>query len=267
MTVFATHGIDHLSASNLNLWIAQPAMWAASYLMKRRTPVGPAAHRGTAIECGVEAGLFDPSLPVAECQKIALERYHGLTRLSSDQRIEKERDSIAPSVEVALRELRQYGPPDKPDDGRQHKIEIILPGIPIPIIGFLDFRWSSHGIIGDLKTTARIPSAISDAHARQGAIYTRSGSNMQTRMCYVSAKKIAVYVVDDVDYHLGQLTQAAQSIERFLSLSDDSEKLTKCFAPDLSSFYWGDSSARAIAHEIWGLHPNSAPSAFPMAAE
>lgn len=260
MTSFAKHGIAHLSASSVNLFIAQPAMWCASYLMKRRTPVGPAAHRGTAIECGVEAGLFDPDMPVADCQKAAHEKFHSLTRLSADPRIEKERETIGGSVAVALAELRQYGVPEKPADGRQHKLEITLPGVAVPIIGFLDFVWPQHGIIGDLKSTARIPSEISDAHARQGSLYLRHGSNLQVRMVYVSAKKVAVYVVDDAPAHIAAFVQAAQAIERLLSLSDDPEKLTRCFAPDLSSFYWGDQSARRIAHEIWGdSAPNSAP--------
>jgi len=252
MSTFPKHGIDHLSASSINLWIAQPALWCASYLLKKRPPVGPAAHRGTAIESGVEAGLFDPSMPVEECQKIAMAKYNSLTWLNSDPRVEKERDVIAPSVSVALAELRQYGVPDKPDDGRQHKISVDLPGVPIPVIGFLDFLWSAHGIIGDLKSTARIPSRIGDAHARQGSIYTQSGSNLQTRMVYVSPQKVAAYVVENPAEYLAQVTRAAQAIERFLSLSDDAEKLTLCFAPDLSSFYWGDQPARTIAREIWG---------------
>lgn len=261
MTSFAKHGIAHLSASSVNLFIAQPALWCASYLMKRRTPVGPAAHRGTSIEAGVEAGLFDPELPIGECQKIAQERFHGLTRLSADARIEKERACIDGSVEVALAELRQYGVPDKPADGRQHKLEITLEGVSVPIIGFLDFIWPQHGIIGDLKSTARIPSEISEAHARQGSLYMRHGSNLQVRMIYVSAKKVAAYVVEDAPTHIAAFTQAAQAIERLLSLSDDPEHITRCFAPDLSSFYWGDQTARNIAQEIWGPSPNSAPSA------
>jgi hypothetical protein len=261
MNAFARHGIDHLSASSVNLFIAQPALWCCSYLLKKRPAVGPAAHRGTSIECGVEAGLFDPEMPVAEAQKIALAKFHGLTRLSADPRIEKERETIAPSVEVALAELRQYGVPSKPGEehGRQSKVVLDLPGVSVPIWGFLDFQWLDHGIIGDLKSTARIPSAISDPHSRQGAIYTRAGSNMQTRMIYVSAKKLAAYVVEDVDRHLAEFVRAAQAIERLLSLSDDGEKLTRCFAPDLTSFYWGDQSARALAHEIWGQAPNDAP--------
>jgi hypothetical protein len=263
MNAFERHGIDHLSASHVNLFIAQPAMWAASYLMKRRTGVGPAAHRGSAIECGVEQGLFDPTMPIGACQDAALAKYHSLTRLSADPRIEKERECIAPSVEVALTELRQYGVPDQAEGGRQHKIEIALPGVAVPFVGYLDLLFPQHGLLVDLKTTARIPSEISDAHARQGAIYHAAKGNHQVRFAYVSAKKIAVYALADPEAHLAAVTRAALAIENFLNLSDDAEKLTRCFAPDLSSFYWGDASARALAQQIWGSPPNSAPHASP----
>ena len=259
MNAFERHGITHLSASHLNLFVAQPAMWAASYLMKRRTGVGPAAHRGTAIECGVEAGLFDPEMPVEEAQKLALAKFHTLTRLSADTRIEKERDTIAPSVEVALAELRQYGLPEKPTDGRQHMIEVALEGVSVPIIGYLDLLFPQHGMIVDLKTTARIPSEMSEAHCRQGAIYAAARNNHQVRFAFVSSKKIAVYVLENVADHLASVARTARAIENLLSLSDDSELLTRCFAPDMSSFYWGDASARALATEIWGSTPNDEP--------
>lgn len=259
MNAFEKHGITHLSASSVNLFIAQPALWCVSYLMKRRTPVGPAAHRGTAIEAGVEAGLFDPVMPVEECQKIAQAKFHGLTRLSADARIEKERATIDGSVAHAVAELRQYGTPETTDDGsRQHKIMRTIPGLAVPVMGYLDFWFPNHGIIVDLKSTSKIPSVISEAHARQGAVYAGEGGNTQVRMAYVSAKKIAVYVVQDVDMHMASFMQAAKAIESLLSLSDDGEKLTRCFAPDLASFYWGDQSARSIAQEIWGISPSDA---------
>lgn len=252
MSALEKHGITHLSASSVNLFIAQPALWCCSYLMGKRTPVGPAAHRGTAIEAGVEAGLFDPEMPVEEAQRIAREKFHALTRLNADPRIEKEREVVEPSVAVALTELRQYGIPEAPEEGRQHKLELDIDGVPVPVWGFLDFIWPGHGIIADLKSVGRIPSEISDAHSRQGALYLRHGSNMQMRFAYVTAKKIAVYVLEDAQRHLTEFVRAAQAIERLLSLSDDGEKITRCFAPDFSSFYWGGQSARAIANEIWG---------------
>lgn len=254
MTAFARHGISHLSASSVNLFASQPALWAANYLLGKRNPVGPAAHRGTAIESGVEAGLFDPTMPVAEAQEIALAKFHSLTRLSSDHRVEKEREAIAPSVETALAELRQYGVPCAPEDGRQHKISVSLDGVPIPFHGYLDFEFPDHGIIVDLKTTLRIPSEISAPHCRQGSIYTKSrGGNVHTRMAYVSPKKVCVYVVEDVDLHLSRTVAIAQCIERFLSLSDDKELLVRCLAPDMGSFYFNDAAAKSLAAEVWGL--------------
>lgn len=252
MSVFEKHGISHLSASNVNLFIAQPAMWCASYLMGKRTPVGPAAHRGNAIEAGIEAGLFDPEMPLEACQKVADETFVRLTRLSTHPNVDKERATIAGSVEVGLAELRQYGLPAKPENGRQHKLELDIPGVPIPVWGFLDFYWPEHGIILDLKTSSRVPSSISDAHARQGALYLKSGSNQQMRFAYCSSKKIAVYVLEDADRHLNTFVQTVRAIENFLSLSDDGERLTRSLAPDLSSFYWNEPAARAVAQEIWG---------------
>lgn len=252
MSPFEQHGITHLSASSINLFVAQPALWAASYLMKKRTPVGPAAHRGTAIECGIEAGLFDPEMPVKEAQDLALAKFHSLTRFSGDQRIEKERECIAPSVEIGINELRQYGVPEKCEEGRQHKIEVIMDEYLPPFHGYLDLKFPQHGITTDLKSAARIPSEISPAHCRQGAIYWKALGNHQIRFAYVSAKKISVYILEDAATHAEDVVRTGKAIGNFLSLSDDGEKLTKSLAPDLSSFYWGDQGAQMLAREIWG---------------
>src|SRR5690606_39685132 len=152
---FERHGLDHLSASSINLFVAQPAMWAMQKLMGRKSMAGPAAHRGTAIEAGVEMGLFDPAAPVEACQEAALARFNQLTALSADPAVEKERANIAPAVAIALAELRQYGVPAAADETRQHRIEVQLPGVPVPFIGWLDFWFPEHGIIVDLKTQAR----------------------------------------------------------------------------------------------------------------
>lgn len=252
MNAFERHGIEHLSASHINLFIAQPAMWAVSYLLKKKTPVGPAAHRGSAVEAGIEAGLFDPTMSVEECQSVASGMFHSLTRLSADERNEKERASVAPSVAIGLAELRKLGTPEKPEDGRQHKIEVEIEDIPVPFHGYLDLLYPQHGLIIDLKTTARIPSAISEAHARQGAIYAAARSNHAVKFAYVSSSKMAVHTLENVSDHLASVVRAAKAIEAFLELSDDAERLVRCFAPDMSSFYWGGQSARTLAQQVWG---------------
>ena len=66
MNPLETHGIKHLSASSLNTVAAEPAMWVLQKLAGKQTPAGYAAHRGTASESGIVAGLLNPDMPIPE---------------------------------------------------------------------------------------------------------------------------------------------------------------------------------------------------------
>ena len=113
MNGFQRHGIGHLSASSINTFAAEPALWIMERLLKRRGPVGCSAHRGTAGEAGIVHGLLDPRAEVAECQAIALAEYDRLTALSGDPKRAKEREALPGIVATGLAELRQYGVPDE----------------------------------------------------------------------------------------------------------------------------------------------------------
>ena len=106
MSSFDNHGIDHLSASSVNLFAAQPALWIAERLLGRKSPVGAAAHRGTAVEAGVTKGLLDPKADVEECVAEAERVYRGLTALSGDPKREAEGAVVGDIVRQALPELR-----------------------------------------------------------------------------------------------------------------------------------------------------------------
>jgi hypothetical protein len=250
---FERHGIDHLSASSINLFVAEPAMWAMQKLMGKKSGVGAAAHRGTSIEAGVEMGLFEPDAPVEACQELALSRFNQLTVLSGDPNRDKEAAAIAPSVAIALKELRQYGVPSAADGNRQHRIETRIDGVSVPFIGWLDFWFQDHAIIVDLKTQLRLASKISEPHARQGAIYHAAHGNAEIRFAYVTPQKIGVYRLDDPRTHLNAVAHIAQSIERFLGLSSDPEALTRSLSPNFDSFYWNDPTTRALGREVWGF--------------
>ena len=43
---------------------AEPALWVMERLLKMTGPVGAAAHRGTAAEAGIVAGLLNPDMPI-----------------------------------------------------------------------------------------------------------------------------------------------------------------------------------------------------------
>ena len=153
---------------------------------------------------------------------------------------------------TALAELQQYGPPTSPPEGqRQHRVEITLPDVPVPVIGYQDFVWDGHGIVLDLKTQLRLASEISPAHARQGAVYV-AGTNRQMRFCYATPKKIAVYVLEDPEAPLAILREVALRLERFLRVSRDPQELAGLLCPDFESFWWSAPEARALGREVYG---------------
>lgn len=253
MTPFEQHGIRHLSASSLNLFAAEPALWVMEKLLGQRAPVGCAAHRGSAIEYGVNLGLMQPDKPVKECQEAAEQEYTRLTALTADPNRAKEGEAVAPAVALAIAELRQYGAPDPiPAGTHQHKVERNLPGVSAPLIGYLDWKFSTHGIIVDLKTSLKLTSEIGDAHARQGAMYA-AGTNFEMRFCYVTPKKLAVYRLEDANEHLNALTQIALRLQKFLSVSNDKQELAAIVCPNFESFYWSSPTARAAGRQVYGF--------------
>ena len=255
---FERHGIEHLSASSLNLWAAQPALWIMERLLGRRTPPGIPAARGKAVEHGVHLGLTNPRLPIEECIEGAEHEFIRQTALSTDPRREDERKKLAGWVRGALSELKQYGTPD----GYQEKIEVRLDDVAVPLIGYIDWRFSDHGLIVDLKTTERFPSQIGDAHGRQGAVYASAHGNFGMRFAYAKPapgktdkRQVTVYEMsgDDIGRHLSALRIIALSLGRFLAISNDSGELAGLIVPDFDAFWWSEPSARAAGREVFGF--------------
>ncbi len=255
---FERHGIEHLSASSLNVWAAQPALWIMERLLGRRQPAGIAAARGKAVEHGVHLGLTNPRLSIDECFEAAEREFIRQTVLSADPRREEERKKLAGWVTGALAELRQYGTPD----AYQEKIEIRLDGVAVPVIGYVDWLFSNHGLIVDLKTTERFPSQIGNSHGRQGAVYASAHGNFGMRFAYAKPaagkadkRQVTVYEMsgDDVRQHLAALRAIALSLGRFLSVSSDPHELAALIVPDFDSFWWSEPAARAAGREVFGF--------------
>lgn len=235
----------HHSPSSLNLFCAAPAMWVLEKIHGHRQPVGAPAHRGTAVEDGVTAGLKDLKADIAACVEVALKKYDTISALSGDKRREDYRATIPEMVKTALEELRPYGTPSR----CQGFVEWKPDGLKYPIIGYFDYEFEQHGILLDLKTTEKLPSSIKIPHARQVALYTQS-DNVDARLSYITPKKRATYRLENIREHRNALHQIALRVERFLSLSDDPEFFTSITAPDYDSFYWGG-PARQVGYDRW----------------
>jgi hypothetical protein len=236
------------SPSSLNLFAAEPAMFVLERVLGFKQIVGSPAHRGTAVEAGVTKGLMDPGAPLDVCFKEALKKYDTITALSPDPRREQYRKSIPDMVKAALKELRDYGVPDETQGFIEWKPE----GLQRPIVGYFDYKWGQHGILGDLKTTERMPSEIKVPHARQVALYA-SSDNVDARLIYVTPKRLEAYRLENIRDHRQALLNIAVRVENFLSLSDDPNFFTTITAPDVDSFYWAAPASRQLAFEFWGV--------------
>ena len=250
MNAFEKHGIDHLSASSCNLYAAEPALWCAERLLGLRSPVGAAAHRGTAVEAGVTLGLLEPDAPIDKCVDVARQTFGELTTLSSDPKLEDESKAVSAMVRVALPELRSYGR----DVVCQEKIEWKADGVSVPFVGYIDFRWPYHGILTDLKTQHKLAGEIKRGHARQVAGYAgQYGSNIDARVTYCTKTKCATYQLENIQQHIDALVRIGKTIERFLAKSDDARELTMLLCPDVDSYYFSDPRTRQMAFDLWGL--------------
>lgn len=244
---FQVHGIGHLSPSALNMSMGDLSAWCVRYLIGQRFPSGGAAERGKAVEVGVAHGVFTDA-PIEECVALALDTFDRVMQLDDFAGLtdrDKYREEVAAMVPIAVAELRPLGrPTPSPEGTPQHEIGIgcrFREGDDgkVHIKGFLDFYYPEQPLVVDLKTTTRIPSAFSQAHAIQASIYAKA-TGAPVRFLYVTPKKAAWLEItpEEVDASLAVVKDAVKRLERFLSLSDDGIKLTRSAPHDPSSFYW-----------------------------
>lgn len=257
MNPFEHHGIDHLSPSSLNAWLNCPSLWVLEKLMGFKGAMGASAHRGTAVEVGVSAGLFDHALTIEDCAALAYPVFDRLTALSGDPKREAERAAIPGMIRQGLA-LREHGVPFAPNEparfgsDKQHKVQIDLDGVPVPVIGYLDWLYADEII--DLKTTLRVPSAMSETHLRQASIYKTAHMDKRVRFFYCSDKKAEKHTLtrEQYDAAMRQVVGGAQRLGRFLALSKDPAELAAIVPHESESFYWNDPLTKAKALEVFG---------------
>ena len=215
-----------------------------------RGSVGCAAHRGSASEHGVAMGLMDHSISVQACQDAALKEFDRLSALSTDPNRDKERAAVLGIVEQGLLELRPYGVPSH----TQERVEWQHPDLPLPFVGFIDFKFADHKIIVDMKSQLRLSSEISESHAAQVALYCKAQSEpYEGRVAYITNRKSAVYRVENTEQHVDALVKIAMKIEAFLSRFETVDDLTRVLTPSTDTFYYNDPATRQKAFEIFGI--------------
>ena len=239
-------GLRHFSHSNLDLARNDLGLWVLRYLFKVYDPGNAAMERGKAVEHGCYVGHVGSEFdnPIEE----ALREYNKATALGvNGEARDRERENIPLMVQQYI-DLFDGNLPTL--EGFQRRIEVEIPGCPVPVIGYTDFDFED--AVVDLKTTTRLPSAISAAHRRQGAIYSRASGNRGVDFIYVTPKKAARYQLENSDQDWLEVCQTAHRLLRFLDKFETREELAAAVIPNFDTFYWSSSSTREAAREIFG---------------
>ena len=239
--------VKHLSYSSLSAARTCPAFWVLKYGHKHYEPTNAAMARGQAVEHGLylkhNGDEFDD--PAAE----ALKDFNKRTALGVDG---DSRAKEAENIPLMLKTYDKLWDSDLPKiEKYQRKIEVELPGVDVPCIGFTDFEFED--AIVDIKTTTRMPSAISSFHRWQGAIYQKAAGNKAVDFIYVTPKKAARYRLENSDADWNAVCQSAQRLQNFLAAFDDLDALTAAVIPNYDSFYWSHPNTREKGRQIFGF--------------
>jgi len=258
--VFSIHDIEHLSPSSINSYIDDPCIWIMRYLFKFRNGGGPAMWRGTVTDHGVGKyfGFTEKPIDLGETIQSALFEYQVTydnckseypTQEINHKKFLEEADRIPRYIKTAIDFYEDLGQPTE----YQKRIELNLESIPVPIIGFIDLKYND--TIRDIKTTARRPYKVSDAHARQVSVYAKAEDCVPILdYIVVTAKdeQVVSETVHQVDKHIHTVEQVALKIMNLLSYSNDKHEIANLFYPNLDDWKWGAEEIK-FAKTIWSI--------------
>lgn len=249
--VFEQHEINHLSASQINCWVSDPALYVMNYLFKTTSHAGPSAWRGISTEYALHLKLTRDDLTddaIIQLLYTKFDDLHEESQSRESEKIQKERKTIENYYKSSLQLYSALGRPKE----YQQKIVKDFDDFEVPFVGYIDFIYQDgdKGIIRDTKTTARIPSKLTDATSRQLSIYLQAYDGYDCWVDYVSQKEVKSYKLTNVEQHMKSVFAIANGIRKFLSISNDKEELASLLYPNYDSWMWTD-EMKQQAKKIW----------------
>jgi hypothetical protein len=249
MNHFENHDVMHLSASTINLFIEQPARCLMKIAGKLDGGVGASAWRGTAVDKTITRWMQNPDLKLDDLTSEAQRLFDLESKQSKNEQPEAKLKKERGDLEAFIKSAKEYYTElSEPYESAQGKVTVMLPDIPVPIIGYYDLRLGEK--VRDMKTGNAV-SKLSFAHARQGSIYGHALKRVPV-IDYISKKGVTSFEIQNVNYHIHQFTIAAKALERILSYSNDIIECCQLVYPDLDHWKWSDNE-REIAKTLWSM--------------
>ena len=241
---FAVHGINYLSPSSINTYINDNALWVARYLFGVKSSSGASAVRGIATEAALankyEKKTFDFNYLDMHFMSLCAESGIDL----GDVKTAKEKKLLEGFGKV-IDENFDYDNLE----AYQEKVSVQIDDLPVPIIGYIDFRFADK--IVDLKTTTRMPTRPTEAQKRQMALYSMAYPKSSVDLFFASPKEHKKFTLKNLSTYKKQLTKVAFGIQKFLSISNDRHEIASLTYPNLDSWLW--TGMKDEASKIWSL--------------
>ena len=241
---FAVHGINYLSPSSINTYINDNALWVARYLFGVKSSSGASAVRGIATEAALadkyEKKTFDFNYLDMHFMSLCAESGVDL----GDIKTAKEKKLLEGFGKV-IDENFNYDNLE----AYQEKVSVQIDDLPVPIIGYIDFRFADK--IVDLKTTTRMPTRPTEAQKRQMALYSMAYPKSSVDLFFASPKEHKKFTLKNLSVYKKQLVKVALGIQKFLSVSDDKHEIASLTYPNLDSWLW--TGMKDEANKIWSL--------------
>lgn len=149
--------LTHLSYSSINLYLTCAEHWRRKYLLKQPQPSTPALIIGSAVHGTLEESLVKrqplaqlwPGVWAAKLKQDAdsiewgadtpEQHFNDGLRLVSEPAVQQLVDGLTPLV-------------DEVGVFIERKVELRVPGVPVPVIGYIDLM-TADGVPGDFKTS------------------------------------------------------------------------------------------------------------------
>jgi len=244
---FQHFGIEHLSASSINLFIQDICLFIVRYLAKHKSPTNPAMLRGTIIDHAIGKNYTIQQAQEEFKKLMAYEKKRG--NVFDKEKADTEYNNLERYLEIGIPFYEKLGEPVS----YQERVELQYDDLPIPIIGFVDMEYKD--CIRDIKTTAKRPSTLLPPVQRQLAIYATALEKNRAYADYLYVTKTKAEVItlecDDIDMRLNEVYRVALAMMNLLQ-NNDINSLVDQFYPDTSNWMWSDSDI-AVAKELWRI--------------
>tara|TARA_R100000951_G_scaffold116323_1_gene127639 strand:- start:6466 stop:7107 length:642 start_codon:yes stop_codon:yes gene_type:complete len=211
--------------------------------------------RGTAVDKAITSALLDnlsDDEAVAEANTtFADEEASAIAngKPVNEKKSASESAAVERYLRIALPHYRSLGVPI----ASQKKIKLEYDWMPVPIIGYLDLQYE--GVVRDIKTVGRLPSAVPQTVCRQLAIYATAEKSLPL-VDYIhstkSSSQVVVMGVPNVEDHMKTVERASRSMMKLLSYSSDIREVAQLLMPNFDDWRWSASEIQA-AKKLWSL--------------